>query len=108
MLYRFKSQAAAEVIFLSEAGEELLSMLGKAAAPQGVITLADMPAAIHTLKQTMQTKAAVANPTSASHLPPTTDDDPAHAPVNFHQRLLPMMHLLEQSLAGQKDVVWGA
>lgn len=115
MLYRFKSQAAAEVIFLREAGEELLSMLGKAASPEGVITLADMPAAIHTLKQAMQTKAGVATPTStttmsttASNPPPTPDDDPAHTHVNFHQRLLPMIDLLQQSLVGQKDVVWGA
>lgn len=110
MLYRFKSQAAAEVIFLREAGEELLSMLGKPAAPQSVITLADMPAAIHTLKQAMQTKAAVATPvsTTASNPPPTIDDDPTHAPVNFHQRLLPIIDLLQQSLIGRKDVVWGA
>ena len=100
MLYRFKSQAAAEIIFLSEAGEELLSMLGKAASPQGVITLAEMPAAIRTRTRAMQTSAAVATPVAA-------DGDP-HAPVNLHQRLLPMIDLLQQSLIGRKDVVWGA
>lgn len=105
MLYRFKSQAAAEIIFLSEAGEELLSMLGKAASPQGVITLAEMPAAIRTLTRAMQTSAAVATPVAADG-DPLTDDD-AHAPVNLHQRLLPMIDLLQQSLIGRKDVVWG-
>ena len=45
---------------------------------------------------------------TASNPPLTPDDDPAHAHVNFHQRLLPMIDLLKQSLAGQKDVVWGA
>ena len=104
MLYRFKSQAAAEIIFLSEAGEELLSMLGKAASPQGVITLAEMPAAIQTLTRAMQTSAAVATPVAADG-DPLTDD--AHPPVSLHQRLLPMIDLLQQSLIGRKDVVWG-
>jgi hypothetical protein len=105
MLYRFKSQAAAEIIFLSAAGEELLSMLGKAASPQGVITLAEMPAAIQILTSAMQTSAAVATPVAADGDPLT--DDVAHAPVSLHQRLLPMIDLLQQSLIGRKDVLWG-
>jgi hypothetical protein len=108
MLYRFKSQAAAEVVFLGETGEALLHMLGKTPAPRGVITVADLPDAIRTLRQAMQSRVTTAAATSDDTHPTGTHGDTADPPVRLQQRLPPMITLLQHSLAEQKDVVWGA
>lgn len=103
MLYRFKSQSAAEVILFKEPGEEMLSIMGKAASPQGVITLAQMPAAILALKQAIQQGDVSTN----ANLSPQTGDYDIQPPIHINRRLVPMITLLQQSLAGRQDVVWG-
>jgi Fe-S cluster assembly ATPase SufC len=50
MIYKFKSQAAADVIMLQSNGEQMLAIIGKEPAAQGVITAAQMPAAIAALE----------------------------------------------------------
>ena len=43
MLYKFKSQAAADVIMLEPNDEELLKIIGKAPGAAGIITAAQIP-----------------------------------------------------------------
>ena len=107
MLYRFKSQAAAEVVFLGETGEALLHMLGKTPSPKGVITVAELPDAIRTLQLAMQSPVTTEATISDDTGPTGPNADSAEAPVRLQQRLLPMINLMQRSLAEQKDVVWG-
>ena len=45
MLYKFKSQATADVIMLEVNGRQLLEIIGKQPGPHGIITAAQVPAA---------------------------------------------------------------
>ena len=49
MIYKFKSQAAADVIMLQANGEQMLTIIGKAPAAQGIVTVAQIPVAIAAL-----------------------------------------------------------
>jgi cyclopropane-fatty-acyl-phospholipid synthase len=105
MLYRFKSQAAAELIMLHDDGEEMLRLLGKDITPKGVITVAQMPHAIHALNRAMH---AMETPEATSQ--PETEIrllDDAEDTVHLSQRLHPMVALLQASFAAGQDVVWG-
>jgi cyclopropane-fatty-acyl-phospholipid synthase len=101
MLYRFKSQAAAEVVMLKDTGEEMLSLIGKAPQPTGVITVDQLPNAMLSL-----TLALRASDMQANDLPAPLDDEHPD-PARLHQRVMPFMRLLQASAAGQRDVVWG-
>ena len=46
MLYKFKSKATADLVMLQPNAEELLKIIGKAAGPTGIITVAQANAAI--------------------------------------------------------------
>ena len=50
MLYKFKSQATADVIMLEVNGRQLLEIIGKKPGPQGLITAAQVPAAVAALQ----------------------------------------------------------
>jgi len=77
--------------------------MGKAASHQGVITLAQMPDAIRALKHAIQQRETS---TTNADTSTQTGDDSIQPPVHINQRLVPMITLLQQSLAGRQDVVW--
>lgn len=105
MLYRFKSRAAPDFVMLELHARQLLDIVGKSAAPQGIITVEQIPAAIAALE------AALAREGSNAH----NNDDYAvegHAAeaerqhVGLHQRAAPLLHMLRDSKADNKDVTW--
>lgn len=101
MLYKFKSQASGDVIMLSHSGEQMLRILGKEVAPQGIVTVAQMPAAIAAL-----TDAVVASEAKPAEPAPDTGLR-QQDPVLLRQRVAPLVSLLRESQACGKDVVWG-
>eukprot|EP01034_Spumella_vulgaris_P028059 gene28059-34856_t len=50
MLYKFKSRAAADLILLEPQGRQILQIIGKAPAPNGIVTAAQIPAALAALE----------------------------------------------------------
>ena len=50
MIYKFKSKAAGDLIFLPENARQILSILGKTEAAQGIIEPAAMAAAVQALQ----------------------------------------------------------
>ena len=46
MLYKFKSRATGDLILLNEQGLRLLQIMGKEPTAQGIVTVAQIPAAI--------------------------------------------------------------
>ena len=67
MIYKFKSQACAEVIMLSLDGEKMLLIVGKPPEAKGIITAAQIPAAIAALEAAISAdEAAPAKPEPAS------------------------------------------
>ena len=106
MLVTFKSKATAEVSMYPEHAKMLLSLVGKTlepeAAPRGIITAAEVPAALKTLRS-----AAEASRENDRHRP--QDDDGADRPisVSLAQRAFPLIDMLERAAAENTDVMWG-
>ena len=113
MLYKFKSQAVADVIMLKASAEELLKIIGKPVSPAGIVTVEQVPAAIAALKAEIERREAQGH----AHAAPTSDEEArAQATadefarqerVSLRQRAAPFIELLERSSAAGKDVVWG-
>ncbi len=49
MLYKFKSRAAAYLILLEPQGRQILEIIGKTPGPTGIVTAAQIPAALAAL-----------------------------------------------------------
>ncbi|HEY0200826.1 MAG TPA: DUF1840 domain-containing protein [Burkholderiaceae bacterium] len=105
MLFKFKSQAVADVIMLDADGREMLKIIGKEPGPTGIITVAQAPAAITAIEAAVVREEA---------RPPTADDDAQDEEngersngISLRQRAVPFIDLLQRSAAAGRDVVWG-
>ena len=96
MIYKFKSPATGDLIMLGPQGDQLMRLLGREPAAQGIIDVVDMPAAIATLM------AAIAR----EEAPPPDDDERLPA-VGLRQRLWPMVEMLRRAHGADAPVVWG-
>ncbi|TXT37381.1 MAG: cyclopropane-fatty-acyl-phospholipid synthase [Comamonadaceae bacterium] len=104
MIYKFKSQVAADVIMLKSNGDQMLTIIGKEPAPQGIITVDQMPAAIAALEAAIVLHEAVeAKRRENPGLVVEVEGDS----VMLRQRAEPFIDLLRVSAQAGKDVVWG-
>lgn len=99
MLYRFKSKNMGDVIMLEANGRQVLEIIGKDPAPQGIILPAEMPTAITALQ------AAIALEESGD-VKEESGVVPAGA-VTLHQRALPFIDMLRMNHKIGQEVVWG-
>jgi hypothetical protein len=104
MIYKFKSQAAADVIMQQFNGDQMLDIIGKTPAAQGVITVAQMPAAIAAIEKAIVAHEAAQTRRAADpHAVVEVQGDS----VMLRQRAAPFIELLQTSAQAGKDVVWG-
>ena len=107
-MYKFKSKAAGDVIMLGPNGDQVLRLIGKEPAAQGIIEPAAMPAAIAALEQAVAAdEAAKANAAKADH---AQDGDTAAAPrdrVSLRQRAWPLLEMMKRAMAARQEIVWG-
>ena len=101
MIYKFKSQAAGDVIMLKPNGDHVLRIIGKEPGPRGIITLAEMPAAIAALE------AAIRREAHADKEPRDDDVPAAEERVSLQQRAWPLVEMMKEAHAGKADIVWG-
>ncbi len=106
MLITFKSKAAADVHMYAEHAKMLLSLVDKPfeppAAPKGIITADDVPAALARLKS------AAESSRRADKDRGDRDDEPGQPiAVGLAQRAFPLIEMLERAAAEKRDVVWG-
>lgn len=110
MLYRFKSRACAELILLEAPARQLLAIIGKPPDASGIVTSAQIPAAIAALQAAVQ--ADEARPAA------DTDDSDGECAeyeertergdaVRLRQRVAPFVEMLRRSGKAGVDVVWG-
>ncbi len=104
MMYKFRSQATGDLLMTQPVGDRVLALIGKGAAPQGIIDVDQLPAAISSLE------AAVA----AERPQPAAEDDESKAKsgfgadqVSLRQRVWPMVEMMKQALAEKQPIVWG-
>jgi cyclopropane-fatty-acyl-phospholipid synthase len=104
VVYKFKSQAAGDVIMLQLNGDQMLSIIGKEPSSQGIITVAQIPRAIAALEA-----ASAAHETAQSrpeaHLPEEEEVD--RDSIELRHRAAPFIDLLKSSAQAGKDVLWG-
>ena len=104
-MYKFRSQAAADLIMLTPTGDRVLALLGREPASKGIIEVADMAQAIERLS------AAVAADEAARQQAPSDEGDgeghrPAEA-VSLRQRVWPLIQMLRTCQAADEPIVWG-
>ena len=110
----FKSKATGDLFMLSAHAAALLGPLGKQVERPGILTVAELPAAIAHLKalpdDTPRGAAADSGDPgdAADHDRDQDRERPlADTPVSLHKRAVPMVRMFEQALAAGQDVVWG-
>jgi Domain of unknown function (DUF1840) len=104
MLYKFKSKAAGDVIMLGPNGDQVMRLVGREPAGQGIFEVDAMPGLIATLQ------AAVAADESARRGDPSAEGAPAadHGDrVSLRQRVWPLVEMLRRCHAAREVIVWG-
>jgi len=107
MLYRFKSQATADVVMLEANARQLLDIVGKPSGPKGIITVEQIPAALTALETAVRNDGQNNQHNHDAYAVESHADDAERQHVGLHQRALPLMDMLKRSQAAGKDVVWG-
>lgn len=100
MIYKFKSKATGDLVMLGPQGDQLLKIIGREPAAQGIIEPAAMPAAIAALE------AAIAAETAPAEDEENDGRDGPRA-VSLRQRAWPMIEMLKRARAEERPVVWG-
>ncbi len=107
MIYKFKSKAAGDVIMMGPAGDDVLRTIGKSPAPQGIIEVADMSAAVGAIEaavaadEAARAQAEKDAAAAGSRLAPREG-------VSLRQRAWPLVEMMKRSAAAGADIVWGA
>ncbi|MGD9775037.1 DUF1840 domain-containing protein [Diaphorobacter sp.] len=108
MLIKFKSRATADLIMLPHNGRQLLEIIGKSPdEPHGIVTVAQIPAAIQALEAAVAADEAALRQagTAVPDEGESTDEDPQPA-VRLRQRAAPFIDMLRRSQAEDCDVIW--
>lgn len=111
MFYKFKSRAAADLILLEPQGRQILQIIGKAPASTGIVTAAQIPAALAALEAAVAADEARLREAKAAAEAGEADQDALQEDgrdaVRLHQRAAPFLDVLRRSLKEECDVVWG-
>ena len=118
MLYKFKSRSTADLILLEPHGRRLLQIIGKEPGRTGIVTVAQIPAAVAALEAAVldeERRIAAAQAQAKDAQASAQDDDTeGDGPqgdsdtVSLRQRATPFIDMLRRSAEGGDDVVWGA
>jgi hypothetical protein len=102
-MYRFKSKADGDLIMMAPVGDQMLRLIGREPAAQGIIEVAALPQAIAALERALAEADAQAAKTGAA------DDEGSDGArgVGIRQRAWPLLEMMRRSLAQRADIVWG-
>lgn len=110
MLFKFKSQAASDLIMLEADARRLLKIMCGDDAVQGIVQASDLPRAIAALEWAVAQDEAARKQRAEQAEPVVSgeDDEPVVlGAVSLAQRAAPMLKLLKRCLSEESDVVWG-
>lgn len=113
MAYTFQSRATADLIMLKTAAEQILKLLGKSVGEAGILTVEEIPAAIavlekavadederrKALQQEVQSQSEEASAAAAAI-------SAELGAVSLHQRVVPLIDMLQRSAQENKPVTW--
>ncbi|WP_235971781.1 DUF1840 domain-containing protein [Azohydromonas caseinilytica] len=106
MLYKFKSKAAGDVVMLGQSGDQILRLLGREPAPQGIFEVADMPALRAALQQAVDAEEAERAQAQAGAAAEGRQL-PAQESVGLRQRVWPLLEMMKYAQAANEPIVWG-
>jgi hypothetical protein len=110
MLFKFKSQAASDLIMLETDARRLLQIILGHDPVQGIVLARDLSAAIAALELAVmqdQAQRKVRSAQTQQDNEAENDQAPSLPTVGLTQRASPLLNLLKQSMAHKADVVWG-
>lgn len=104
-MYRFQSQATADLLLLQAQGDALLRLLGREPGGAGTLTVEQLPAAQQRLAQAIVAAEAAAAAAAAA----ADDPDAPAAPdvAELRRRLWPVQQMLQRAAEAGVPVVWG-
>ncbi len=105
-LYKFKSKAGADVIMMQPHGDHLLTLIGKAPAPKGIIEVAAMPAALQAIEAAVNAEEEARRKAEAEAAAEGRKLATAEG-VSLRQRVWPLFELMKRAQAEGSDIVWG-
>lgn len=106
MIYKFKSKAAGDVVMLGESGNQVLRLLGREPAPQGIFEVADMPTLRTALEQAVAAEEAEQSQAEADVHAEGRRPSPREN-VSLHQRVWPLVEMMKRAQADDHPIVWG-
>lgn len=110
MLFKFKSQAASDLIMLEADARRLLKIMLGDDAVQGIVQFHDLPRVVAALEAAVAQDEAQRKERAQQATPLVSgdDDEPVMLQgVSLSQRAAPMLKLLKRCQAEESDVVWG-
>ena len=107
MIYKFKSKAAGDVIMLGPNGDQVLRLIGKEPAAQGIIESADMAAAIASIEQAVAADEAARAAAKADAGGEQGKQDSPRDKVSLRQRAWPLVEMLKRARVANQEIVWG-
>lgn len=107
MLYRFKSRNAGDVIMLEPNGRQVLEIIGKEPAAQGIVLVEQMPQAMAALRAAVAQEELAFAQAKAAFEAGQSRESPEGEGVSLRQRTLPFLELLRISHQHGDPVVWG-
>ena len=125
MLYKYKTNATADLIMLEPNGKQILRIIGKEPSPKGILEVLEMPRAIEALRQAVQQEEDTRAQLNAQNVSSSVDkkdtkdtkdtNDSQGAvtsgkdrPISLRQRAAPFIDMLQRAHKAGKDVIWGA
>jgi hypothetical protein len=105
MLYKFKSKTNSDLIMLEPHGRRMLEIIGIAPAVQGILLVANMPAAIGKLEAAIAQEQVEDEASAESG----NDEDSGKekGTLTLRQRASPFLDLLKRCSQDGSDLVWG-
>lgn len=106
MLYKFKSKTTGDLIMLEAHGRHVLEIIGKTPGAQGIVQVAQMPAAIAKLEAAMAQEQAERQQAKDAE-DDVNDSGDKDAALSLRQRASPFLDLLKRCSQDGSDLVWG-
>jgi hypothetical protein len=100
----FQSDASGDVMMFDDVAHRMMDIMGKDRTTRGVVTVEQMPECIARLKAAIADDRARARGKTQDG---EEEETGIAARVSLAQRALPLVELLERSLAREKPVLWG-
>ncbi len=106
MHYKFKSKATGDLIMMGPIGDEVLRVIGKEPASQGIIEPAAMPAAILAIEDAIAREESQPAPIPSDSAG-EGDDLSRDESVTLRQRAWPFVEMMKRAHAEDATIVWG-